>query len=83
MQLENRQSEVSVKLAEYLSTCEAALNAAPAATTSTLSRPAVKRQLRCLFALFVTSALWSAYDVVLSLQANEEDESVRRSPWLG
>ena len=71
---------MSGKLTEYLSTCEAALNApAPAATTSTLSRPAVKRQLRGLFALFVTSALWSVYDVVLSLQANEEDESVAGS----
>ena len=71
---------MSGNLAEYLSISEAALNApAPAATTSPLSCAAAKRQPRGLFALIVTSALWSAYDGVLSLQSKEEDESVAGS----
>ena len=78
--IQNRQSEVSGNLAEYLSTCEAALDSpAAAATTSPLSIATAKRQPHGLFALIVTSALWSAYDVVLSLQAKEEDESVAGS----
>ena len=60
--LEAKNMELKQKLQfgtmEHSRAAEAALYApAPAATTSPLSRPAVKRQLRGLFALIVTSAL--------------------------